>query len=204
MELSSEKSHTKLSQFLKEKEQDSSWLVEALVLQPGLLLKETDDGLVGNEGGVRNVVEDDTCRVGSIHCDHVKGIVALLVLTIAFSPIWYYFVIYRPSKKRQQENVQEIPANHSFVFSRSLGASTHRSTASSFYGGTRRLARPGQNEEVNMGDVQYEYDESRVGTHAGNQVHLAVQYDENSQRGGTYAGTQDMYRTSNQHPASYV
>ena len=163
--------------FLEKAKNDGTWLVEARAIEPNLTLTRVENGIDDGGNGSTRVV-DNTCRVGGVHCDHIKGIVTLVVVTCVISALGYYFVIYRPSKKRQSSEVSELPQNHTFVFTRSLGASTHRSAASSFYGGTRGRAvpRPGQAEEVSMGQVvvptdfaddgmQYQFDQQRLNQH---------------------------------------
>ena len=110
---------------------ESVWLAEARVIEPTLTVSYP-----------RNDDDDDgtSCRVGRVHCGHITGIVVLLVATCVIFALGFYFIIYRPSKKRQRNEVSKLPEKHDFVFSSSFGASTRRSAASSMYERTRAQA----------------------------------------------------------------
>lgn len=138
IEPDSAKAYEMVKKMLTEKQGDDSWLTETRTVLPQLSLSSFTDDTSGLGGSGGQSIVDTTCRVNGLHCDHIKGIVFLLVMTIVCSAVGYYCVIHRPSKKRKANQVQEVQPNHTFVFTRSLGASTHRSAAGSFYGSGSR------------------------------------------------------------------
>ena len=135
VEPNSQEALESLVKFLEEKVDDSSWLVQARARQPDIIFARYDVGISGNKNGPAPSV-DQTCRIGGIYCDHIRGGVMLIVVLIVISALGYFFVIYRPSKKKiQLDAARELPPHsHTFVFTRSASASSHRSAGSSFHG----------------------------------------------------------------------